>query len=115
MKKPYSKVLSTLTAAILVSMALSLSAGLAWAQEESCTVLLETRCEKCHYVTRVCQKIKKEMSGKSWFGSSSSSWKRSIKNMVRQGAKLTKDEQKKLAGCLSEPSPEILDFCNLKK
>ncbi len=75
--------------------------------EESCPELLTNRCEKCHYVTRVCQKVERK-KGKS-------SWKRTVRNMVRQGAKLNKAEQKKLATCLSKPSPEILEFCGLKK
>jgi len=75
--------------------------------EESCSELLTNRCEICHYNTRVCQKVKKK-KGKS-------SWKRTIKNMVRQGAKLNTAEQKKLVVCLSKPTPEIMEFCNLKK
>jgi len=75
--------------------------------EESCTELLTNRCEACHYNTRVCQKVKKK-KGKG-------SWKRTIKNMVRQGAKLNKSEQKQLVSCLGKRTPEILEFCNLKK
>ena len=115
MKKKYLLRNPASTVILLASLIVIFWAGIAGAAEESCTELLETRCEKCHYVTRVCQKVKKDMSGKSWFGSSSSSWQRSIKNMVRQGAKLDKDEQKQLVECLSEPSPEILDFCKLEK
>ena len=75
--------------------------------EESCPELLTNRCEKCHYNTRVCQKVQRK-KGKS-------SWKRTVKNMVKQGAKLNKDEQKKLVSCLSKPTPEIMEFCGLKK
>ena len=74
---------------------------------ESCSELLTNRCETCHYNTRVCQKVKKK-KGKG-------SWKRTIKNMVKQGAKLDKSEQKQLVDCLSKRTPEILEFCNLKK
>lgn len=70
--------------------------------EETCTSLVLTRCESCHYNTRICQKLGKK---------SRSSWKRSVKNMVRYGAKLNKKEQKKLIRCLSKPSEEIVLMC----
>lgn len=83
--------------------------------EESCTQLLKTRCESCHYLTRVCQKLEKNQD-KSFFGNVfAGSWSRSIKNMVRQGAKLTEAEQKKLTKCLDNSDPEVLELCNLKK
>ncbi|GAB4337885.1 MAG: hypothetical protein Kow0089_09430 [Desulfobulbaceae bacterium] len=80
---------------------------------ESCTQLLMSRCETCHYVTRVCQKVERESRKKSWFGGSRGSWKRTVRNMVRQGAQLSKEEEKILVDCLSKPSEEVLSLCKL--
>ena len=74
---------------------------------EDCTTLLTGRCETCHYLTRVCDKVA-ENKGK-W------SWKRTVKNMVRQGAKLTAAEQDILVTCLSEPAPEVVKLCGQSK
>lgn len=70
---------------------------------EDCATLLTGHCETCHYLTRVCDKV----SGKKgkW------SWKRTVKNMLRQGAKLTAAEQDSLVACLSEPAPEVVKLC----
>lgn len=82
---------------------------------ESCTELLQGRCETCHYLTRVCERVEKNQGRSSWFGGTAGSWKRIIHNMVRQGAKLNGAEEEQLVGCLSVPAPEVLDICGLKK
>lgn len=94
-------------ASVLFTVAFVLTVTSASIAEESCSELLTNRCETCHYNTRVCQKVTKK-KGKG-------SWKRTIKNMVKQGAKLSNSEQKQLVACLSKRTPEILEFCNLKK
>lgn len=83
--------------------------------EESCTELLTNRCEGCHYLTRVCQKVEKEMGKKSLFGGPEGIWKRIIKNMVKQGAQLNAKEEDILVQCLSKPSEEALSTCKIKK
>lgn len=83
--------------------------------EENCIQLLTTRCETCHYLTRVCQKVDKEQNKKSWFGGAAGTWKRTIKNMVKQGAKLNKEEENILVECLSKPTQEVLNVCKLNK
>lgn len=70
---------------------------------ENCPELLVNRCQSCHYLTRVCQKIEKK-KGKG-------SWKRSLKNMVRQGAKLSSAERKQLTTCLAKPGEDVLKLC----
>lgn len=87
----------------------------ATAAGESCTKLLRDRCESCHYLTRVCQKVERNMSRSSWFGGTAGSWRRTVRNMVRQGAKLDGGEERQLVDCLSAPAPEVLDVCGLKK
>ena len=84
------------------------------AAQESCVHLLTKRCEVCHYLTRVCQKVDKERNKKSWFGGSEGTWKRTIKNMVKQGAQLNDAEEKSLIECLSKPTTEVLGVCKLK-
>ena len=74
---------------------------------ENCTTLLTGRCETCHYLTRVCDKVAED-KGK-W------SWKRTVKNMVKQGAKLSDAEQDTLVNCLSQPAPEVVQLCDQKK
>lgn len=83
--------------------------------EDNCIQLLTKRCETCHYLTRVCQKVDKERNKKSWFGGAAGTWKRTMKNMVKQGAQLNKEEEKVLVECLSKPTPEVLNVCKLKK
>ncbi|NOQ45164.1 MAG: hypothetical protein GQ559_00570 [Desulfobulbaceae bacterium] len=92
-------VLSSLTMLVLFSTTSHAS--------EECTQLVKKKCIRCHFETRICQKIEKR-KGKG-------SWKRTIKTMVKNGATLSKSERKQLADCLSKPGPEILKFCGLDK
>lgn len=71
-------------------------------REKDCAVLLNTRCDNCHYRARICQSLGKK---------SKREWKRTIKTMVRYGAKLTKDQQKTLADCLYEASQNAKFVC----
>ena len=75
----------------------------AGAEKVSCDQLILKRCEDCHYKSRICQMIGRKSKG---------DWKRTVKNMVKYGAKLNKDEQKRLQLCLSGPSEEIKTLCN---
>jgi len=70
--------------------------------DEACANLITTRCEVCHYMTRICESLGKK---------SKSSWKRTVGNMVLYGAQLNKDEQQELVDCLSGPSAAITDLC----
>jgi len=72
-----------------------------------CAELVKSKCLSCHLETRICQKVKKR-KGKS-------SWKSTIKSMVRHGADLSKPEQKQIANCLRKPDSEVLEFCGMKK
>ncbi|VAW35377.1 hypothetical protein MNBD_DELTA04-561 [hydrothermal vent metagenome] len=108
-KRPRGLVLiSSLSAVVLIIAATALlwNSSSAFAAA-NCTQLVTSRCEKCHYKTRICEKIQKRQ-GKG-------SWKRTIKNMVRHGAQLNAAEQKQLAYCLSTPTPDVLKLCELDK
>ena len=75
--------------------------------DESCASLLQSRCLSCHFETRICDKMKKK-KGKG-------SWKRTIKSMIRHGAKLDKGEQKLLIQCLAGRDKAALSLCNMDK
>ena len=89
----------------LALMAIFILPQICRSQEQSdtdCLALLLNRCEECHYITRVCQKLKTK---------SKRSWKRSLKVMVKRGLKVTPGETKTLVKCLSEPAPEVIEYC----
>lgn len=87
--------------ALIVTVQASLTCVNASAKER-CETLLDTKCTSCHYLTRVCQVLGKK---------SKRSWKRSIKNMIRYGTKLTSEEQKILLDCLSTAPPRDKKIC----
>ena len=69
---------------------------------DRCETLLASKCTSCHYLTRVCQVLGKK---------NKRTWKRSIKNMVRYGTKITREEQKILLDCLSTAPPRDKRVC----
>lgn len=75
--------------------------------QASCIELVQTKCIDCHFETRICQKLKKK-KGKS-------SWKRTIKSMVRHGTKLSKAEHKELVQCFVKRDSKVLSFCGINK
>ena len=56
-----------------------------------CRTMINSKCVKCHYKTRICDALGTKSKRK---------WKRTIKFMVRQGAELSKDDQEALVECL---------------
>jgi hypothetical protein len=60
--------------------------------DEICKALVDTKCVKCHYKTRICDALGTKSVGQ---------WKRTIKFMIKQGAQLTQDDQNKVIACLS--------------
>ncbi len=60
--------------------------------EAACSALVNTKCVRCHYKTRICDALGTK---------SVANWKRSIKFMIKQGAQLTDEEQEKIVACLS--------------
>lgn len=57
-----------------------------------CSAIVEAKCVRCHYKTRICDALGTKSVG---------NWKRTIKFMIKQGAELTEDEQNKVIACLS--------------
>ena len=72
-----------------------------------CRPLLEQKCSDCHFVSRVCQKLKKKKG--SWF------WKRTVKSMIVHGAVLSDGDVKLLVNCLSNPDDTVLNICVSQK
>ena len=71
-------------------------------EDASCKTLLLTKCDSCHYLTRVCYRLGKK---------SKRGWKRTLKSMIRKGTQLTMKEQKLLLECLSSPEGEAQSTC----
>ena len=57
-----------------------------------CSSIINVKCVKCHYKTRICAALGTK---------SVRSWQRTIKFMMRQGAQLNDDEENKVVACLS--------------
>jgi len=71
-------------------------------EDTSCATLLLTKCDSCHYLTRVCYRLGKK---------SKRGWKSTLNAMIRKGAQLTMTEQKVLLECLSSPEGEAQSTC----
>ncbi len=80
--------------------------GPAWAETEAstgCLELLQDRCQKCHYLSRVCQELGEKSERR---------WDATLERMVkRRGATLSADEQISLRECLVKPDPAIKQEC----
>jgi hypothetical protein len=70
--------------------------------QTECATLLLTKCDSCHYLTRVCYRVGKK---------NRHSWQRTLNAMVRHGAQLTTAEQDTLLACLSDAVPEVEKTC----
>jgi len=57
-----------------------------------CSSIVNDKCTKCHYKTRICEALGKKSPGK---------WVKTINIMVKNGAQLTEDEKNKVIACLS--------------
>lgn len=80
--------------------------GFAFAERQSmpaCLDLLLNRCQSCHYLNRVCQKLEEKSKRR---------WSATLKRMVkRRGANLSEEEQDFLLDCLVTPAPDIKQEC----
>jgi hypothetical protein len=60
--------------------------------EAVCSAIVDAKCVKCHYKTRICDALGTKSARK---------WKKTMRFMVKAGAQLSQDEQNKLVACLS--------------
>jgi len=70
--------------------------------QDQCQTILNSKCTRCHYLTRVCQELGKKTKR---------SWKRTINNMIRYGAKLSGEERDILLDCLGNAAPGDTRIC----
>lgn len=92
----------TFVAAMLLALG---PAAQAQANEE-CGAIISARCEACHYKSRICQNLGKK---------SARGWQRTMRNMVRHGAKITEAERKTLIECLANAAPGADFACKYKE
>ncbi len=82
------------------------SAGIAGAQtgvKPGCLALLQTSCQECHYLDRVCKQVGER---------SKRNWQATLKRMIeKRGAEVTDDERSMLLDCLVAPAPDIKKEC----
>lgn len=72
-------------------------------QPTACMDLYLKRCDKCHYMDRVCKQVGKR---------SARGWKKTIHRMVKvRGAEVTESEKAQLVECLSSPAPDVTTAC----
>jgi len=90
-KKRIHYLFMVLISLVLVSACSSTAEMVDAPAEAVCTAIIDAKCVRCHYKTRICDAL-----GTKSF----SKWKKSIKFMVKQGAELTEDEQNKVIACL---------------
>lgn len=67
-----------------------------------CINLLIDQCRQCHYLTRICQNLDKKDRGR---------WKRTIRNMVDNGAEITREDEERILNCLVDKAPDVVGFC----
>ena len=60
--------------------------------EAVCSSIIDVKCVKCHYKTRICDALGTKSIRK---------WQKTIKLMTKQGAQLTEEEKNKVIACLS--------------
>ena len=85
---------------IVFLLLLRLDGGFAFAANEQCAELINSRCLGCHYKSRICQTLGNK---RKW------EWKSTVKNMIRLGAKLSDAEKETIIDCLSS-APAGADF-----
>jgi len=63
--------------------------------QKRCREIVDTSCDTCHYKTRICQVL----GSRGRWG-----WKRTIKRMVRYGARISEQDRETLLDCLVKAS-----------
>ena len=100
MKVPLFVVVLMVALLVLCHSVLAQQGGVSEAM--SCKTLLLSKCDSCHYLTRVCYRLGKK---------SKRGWKSTLKVMIKRGAQLTMQEQEVLLECLSSPESEAQSTC----
>ncbi|MDH5523943.1 MAG: hypothetical protein OEY01_08110 [Desulfobulbaceae bacterium] len=80
-----------------------LTSGPTLAGDDQCIAILDANCVACHYKSRICQQLGKKNEKK---------WQRTIKNMIRHGVKISKEDRSTLVECLVKAQPGTEYICN---
>jgi hypothetical protein len=91
-----------LVAGLAVPFLLPTSAMGAEAQTD-CRPLIENKCASCHFVDYICPGIRKNKGRMAW------NWV--INDMIKDGAKINKEEKGQLTTCLSKPGTTVQELC----
>lgn len=70
--------------------------------QQQCLDLLLGKCRECHYMTRICQSLDKKNKWK---------WRRTIRNMAKKGAEVTRAQEDRILDCLTDKAPDVVKFC----
>ncbi len=68
-----------------------------------CRSIVNDKCVKCHYKTRICYALGTKSLG---------DWRKTINFMLKQGAQLNPDEKNKVIACLSSLPKESDVVCD---
>ncbi|NQS71252.1 MAG: hypothetical protein HQQ73_03700 [Desulfobulbaceae bacterium] len=71
--------------------------------QTDCYSLIENKCASCHFVDYICPGIRKNKGRMAW------GWV--INNMIKDGAKINREEKGQLTTCLSKPSTAVQELC----
>ncbi|MDX9834843.1 MAG: hypothetical protein RBT36_06435 [Desulfobulbus sp.] len=88
-------------------LVLATLAGTVARAEKDCPTLLRAQCGACHALNHICPQMDQ--------GRGSFYWKRTISDMVDEGAVLTGREQAVLVRCLSSRDARARAFCTTGK
>jgi hypothetical protein len=68
-----------------------------------CRSIVNEKCVKCHYKTRICHALGTKSLG---------DWHKTINFMLKQGAQLNQDEKNEVIACLSSLPKESAVVCD---
>ena len=72
-------------------------------KQENCPQLIENKCAGCHFVDYICPGIRKNKG--------SMAWGRVVNDMIKEGAKISREEKGQLTACLSNPKADVKGMC----
>ena len=71
-------------------------------QALACREIMASHCTSCHQESRICAKLGQKSQGQ---------WERTIKRMIKHGAKLNNGQKDALVQCLANQDDSIKEYC----
>lgn len=90
------------TTMFLTIFSIALMSAIPARANKECTDKVMASCTKCHYQTRICEKLGKK---------SQRDWKVTTKRMIRYGLILSDSEQESIVKCLLALGKDSGDLC----